>query len=383
MLFNDIPGNFSIKRQLVFSVKNNRIAHAQLFSGKSGSAKLALALAYARFLNCEKKSEEDSCGKCASCTKYNSLSSPDLHLVFPVLKLNKEKKPISDHFVGKWCEFILKNTYGSLNQWINTLGVESKKGEQGTIYKDDAVSILKKLSLKNFESSYRVVLIWMPEKMNITASNKLLKIIEEPPSGTVFILVSENAEKLLPTIYSRLQIIKVGNFSNQDMLDFFSKRNIMPEKIIHLRNLLDADLGKMIHLLENGLEELDLFGDFSSLMRLSYKCDIIGISRWVDSISTIGRRRQKLFISYTLKMLRACLISNFGDNKLLKNSDKESKFISNFAPFIHEENSVLIIDVFEDALRAVDRNANAKILFFDLSLQMIKFLKVKRKFVKN
>ena len=383
MLFKEIPGNNAVKKQLLSSVKNNRISHAQLFSGNSGSAKLALAFAYARYLNCDNKSDEDSCGKCPSCLKYNTLSHPDLHLIFPVLKLGQANVAVSDNFVNVWRDFILKNSYGSLNSWIDSFGIENKTGEKGSIYKDEANSIHKKLALKNFEAPYRVVLIWMPEQMNTEASNKLLKLFEEPPFGTVFLLVSEKPSILLPTIISRLQKIHIFDFSIEDMTEFFKKDNLSIERLKQLRNLTDADLGKMIQLVEEDIQAIDLFDDFSSWMRLAYKTDVVNISKWVDSISTMGRKHQKLFLSYAIKLIRECLIFNFANKALLKTNEKESDFISKFAPFIHEDNSIIIIEELEKAIKAINRNANAKMLLFELSLQMIKFLKVKRKFAIN
>ena len=380
MLFKEIPGNILVKKQLVGAVKNNRISHAQLFSGNSGSAKLALAFAYARYLNCDNKSDEDSCGKCPSCLKHNTLSHPDLHLIFPVLKVGGAKVAVSDNFVNVWRDFILKNIYGSLNNWIDTFGTENKTGEKGSIYKDEAISIHKKLALKNFEAPYRVVLIWMPEQMNAETSNKLLKLFEEPPIGTVFLLVSENPNVLLPTIDSRLQKIKTSDFSTEDMIEVFKNDNLSIERIKQLRNLTDADLGKMIELLEEDDEGIDLFDDFLSWMRLTYKMDVANIAKWVDSISTMGRKHQKLFLSYAIKMIRECLVFNFASGALLKMNKKESAFISKFAPFIHEDNSVIIIEKLEKAIKSINRNANAKILLFELSLQIIKLLKVKRKF---
>jgi DNA polymerase-3 subunit delta' len=380
MLFKEIPGNNETKKQLVGAVKNNRISHAQLFSGNSGSAKLALAFAYARYLNCDKKLNKDSCGQCPPCLKHNTLSHPDLHLVFPVLKVGGEKVAISDTFINVWRKFILKNPYGSLNSWINVLGTENKTTEKGSIYKDEAISIHKKLALKNFEATYRVVLIWMPEKMNRETSNKLLKLFEEPPFGTVFLLVSEKPNTLLPTIISRLQKIKINNFSIEDIICFFEKDNLSIERIKSLRKITDADLGKMIQILEEDTEEVDLFDDFSSWMRLTYKMDVANISKWVDSISTMGRKYQKLFLSYAIKMIRECLIFNFTDKSLLKTNEKEFDFISKFAPFVHEDNSVIIVGELEKAIKSINRNANAKILLFELSLQIVKFLKVKRKF---
>lgn len=378
MLFKDIIGNNAVKKQLTEAVKNNRISHAQLFFGKSGNAKLALALAYSQYLNCENKIENDSCGRCSSCLKFSNLSHPDLHLIFPILKVNGVKTPTSDSFVNNWRELILSNQYVSINDWIDSFGADNKTGKQGSIYIDEAASIQRKLSLKNYEAEYRVVLIWMPERMNLTVTNKLLKLLEEPPKGTIFILVSEDANNLLPTIISRLQTLKIPDFNTEDIAHYFG--GITLEKAKQLKNITDADLGKMIKIQQDSEGILYLFEEFSAWMRLAYKMDVCGISIWVDKISTMGRKHQKLFLSYAIKMIRECLILNFANSSLLKTNEKEYTFISKFSPYIHEENSVMIVQVFEESIKSINRNANAKILFFELSLKMVKFLKVKRKF---
>jgi len=378
MLFKDITGNELVKKQLIDAVANNRISHAQLFSGKSGNAKLALAFAYAQYLNCENKSETDSCNSCSSCLKYKNLSHPDLHLIFPVLKVNGIKNPTSDSFVNKWRELVLENKFIDINDWIDTFGIENKTGQQGSIYIDEATSIQRKLSLKNYEAEYRVVLIWLPEKMNLTVSNKLLKLLEEPPKGTVFVLVSEDANSLLPTIISRLQTLNVSDFTIEDVVDYFD--GVTLEKAKQLKNITDSDFGKMKKIIDDTEGLLDLFDEFSSWMRLAYRMDVSALSKWVDKIASMGRKHQKLFLSYAIKMIRECLILNFGSSNLLKTNEKEYAFISKFSPFIHEGNSVNIIEELEKSIKAINRNANAKILFFELSLQMVKFLKVKRKF---
>jgi len=380
MLFKEIKGNSKVKKQLIEAVRNNRISHAQLFSGKSGSAKLAIALAYAQFINCENRTAVDSCSVCSSCLKFNNQSHPDLHLVIPVLKTKEVQKPVSDHFIRQWRDFITNNFYGSLNGWIDSFGTENKTGQQGTIYKDEASNIHNKLNLKNYEAEYRVVLIWMPERMNLEASNKLLKLLEEPPKGTVFLLVTENANQLLPTIISRLQTIKIVDFTEEDIVNHFGEQTLSLEKAKHLKNLTNADLGKITQILEDKDVELDLFTDFSVWMRLNYKMDVQGTSRWVDNLSLKGRKQQNLFLSYAVKMVRECLIYNFASNTLLKTNENEFAFLTKFSPFIHEENSVMIIEKLEESIKAINRNANAKILFFELSLQMVKFLRLKRKF---
>ena len=378
MLFKDITGNELVKKQLIDAVANNRISHAQLFSGKSGNAKLALAFAYAQYLNCENKSETDSCNSCSSCLKYKNLSHPDLHLIFPVLKVNGIKNPTSDSFVNQWRELVLENKFIDINDWIDTFGIENKTGQQGSIYIDEATSIQRKLSLKNYEAEYRVVLIWLPEKMNLTVSNKLLKLLEEPPKGTVFVLVSEDANSLLPTIISRLQTLNVSDFTIEDVVDYFD--GVTLEKAKQLKNITDSDFGKIKKILNDTEGLLDLFDEFSSWMRLTYRMDVSVLSKWADKIASMGRKHQKLFLSYAIKMIRECLILNFGSSNLLKTNEKEYAFISKFSPFIHEGNSVNIIEELEKSIKAINRNANAKILFFELSLQMVKFLKVKRKF---
>jgi len=383
MLFKEIIGNTEVKKQLIDSVNNNRVSHAQLFLGNKGCAKLALAFAYAQFLNCNNRLKEDSCGECSSCLKYNNLTHPDLHLIFPVLKVNNTKTPTSDNFVNQWREIVNQNPYLSLNTWIDSFGTENKTGQQGVIYKDEAINIHKKLSLKNYEAKYRVVLIWMPEQMNIETSNKLLKILEEPPIGTIFLVVSENTGKLLSTITSRLQAIKINNFSIKDIVEYFGEDKLEIEKAKQLRNLTDADLGEIIQIVNNEIEKVDFFEFFSDWVRLSYKMDIPKISQWVDAVSSTGRKEQILFLSYAIKIIRECLIYNFATRTLLKTNEKEFSFISKFSLFIHEENSILIIEKLEKTIKAIQRNANVKILFFELSLQMIKFLKLKRKFAIN
>ena len=221
------------------------------------------------------------------------------------------------------------------------------------------------------------------QMMNIETSNKVLKLFEEPPMGTIFLLVSEKPNRLLPTIISRVQKIQVRDFTTEDLIDFFKKENLNTKKIKQLKSLTNSDLGQMIRFLEEDIEEINFFEDFSLWMRLAYKIDVINISKWVDSISSLGRKNQKLLLAYVIKMIRECLIFNFANKNLLKANEKEITFISKFAPFIHENNSVIIIEGLEKAIKAINRNANAKILFFELSLQIIRLLKVKRKFAIN
>jgi len=377
MLFKEIPGNEDVKKKLFETVKKNRIAHAQLFLGGRGDAKLSLSLAFAQYLNCAQKTKNDSCNKCHSCQMYNTLSHPDLHLVFPVLKINNIKNPTSDNFVKNWREAVLENPYISLNEWYDYLGSENK---QGAIYKDEAENILKKTSLKNFEAPFRIFIVWMPERMNSIAANKLLKLIEEPPKRTFFFLISENFNQLLPTITSRVQIVKIKKFSNNDIIEHLETRyNTTKETANKIAKIVSGNLSKAIYNCKNETNQ-DWLKEFQNWMQICYKTKIIEIANFTDKITKIGRENQKAFLHESLGIIRECLRVNTRNDGLLKNQELEEKFIRNFAPFIHDSNCVEIFERLEKAIKNIERNANPKILFYELSLQMALLLKVKRKF---
>ena len=377
VLFKEIPGNKIVKKELIKSVKKDRIAHAQLFLGKSGNAKLALAIAFAQFLNCEKRGETDSCNSCHSCLMYNSLSHPDLHLIFPVLKINKIKNPVSDNFISQWREIVLDNPYLSPTDWYKYFDAENK---QGAIYTHEAEQLQKKVALKNYESVYRVILIWMPEKMNLTCANKLLKLIEEPPKGTFFLMASENFEKLLPTITSRMQIVKTKPFSTEEITSFLqTQKGVTKEKSLAIAAIANGNINKAINLSQSEIEENSPLKDFQKWMQICYKVNLSELVSWTDNTAKKGRENQKEFLQYALKIIRACLISNANNQKILKLEKQEENFVSNFAPFIHGKNSVSIFERLEKSIYGIERNANPKILFYELSIQMMRLLKVKRK----
>ena len=377
MLFAEIPGNTAIKQNLIKVVANNRVAHAQLFLGNSGSAKLALALAFAQYLNCEKRKETDSCNICHSCLMYNSLSHPDLHIIFPVLKINNIKNPLSDNFISQWRERVLENPYLSLTQWYQHLGAENK---QGVIYKYEAEQLQKKVTLKNYESAFRVILIWMPEKMNHVTANKLLKLIEEPPKGTFFFMVTEDFEKLLPTITSRMQMVKTKPFKTENITNYLEqKKGLLAEKSLQIARLANGNLNTALQLSQTEIKEETHLKEFQSWMQICYKANLKELAKWTDEIAKNGRENQKEFLQYSLKLIRDCLLVNTLNESLLKTDKEETIFVRNFAPFIHGENSVSIFEKTEKAIKNIERNANPKILFYELSLQMMRLLKVKRK----
>jgi len=383
MRFTDISGNTEFKKHLINSVKNNRLSHSQMFLGSSGSPKLVLAIAFAKYINCQNKTLTDSCGSCDSCVKYQNLSHPDLHLIFPVLSINNIKKVVSDNFVVQWRDAVLKNPYLSINTWFDIFSDENKTGKTGYIYTQESENLHKKLVLKHYESKYRVVIIWLPEKMQINTSNKLLKLLEEPPKNTIFLLVSENSEMLLNTILSRLQITKIKDHTIQEKKDilqtkFPNKSSLDIDKSI---SFSDGNLGEAIHVLETEKFEDDNFEDFQNWMRLCYSVNISEITKWVNERSKKGRRLQSVFLKYALKMVRNCLVFHFSDPNSLHITEKEKSFLNKFHPFIHEGNISDISEKLEECIKNIERNANAKIMFYELSLQLMKLLKVNRKFV--
>lgn len=375
MLFKDIIGQENTKQRLIQTVKEERISHAQLFLGPEGSGKLALAIAYAQYISCENRGENDSCGTCSSCKKYQKLIHPDLHFVFPVAtSKNGNSKPVSDDFINEWRQSIIGNPYIKLNQWFSTIGIENK---QGSIYSQESGHIIKKMSLKTFESEYKIMIIWMPEKMNISAANKLLKMIEEPPPKTVFLLVSENAGKIIPTIHSRTQLIKIPKIDDNNIFNAIkNKFDLADNKISDIVRLSNGNYAKALEVINSNEENQKNFNYFTTLTRLCYKADILGLVKFVDAISKIGREKQKNFISYSLRMMRENFILNKNKAEITYLTDEENNFSKNFNKFVNEQNIMKITKEFNQAFLHIERNGNSKIIFLDLSLKLIKLLKL-------
>ena len=372
MRFSEIPGNQAVKQKLIQSVNNVRVSHAQLFLGEDGSASLPLAWAYAQYLSCQNKAE-DSCGNCSSCLKFEKMAHPDVHWVFPVTT-GKVTHPTSDHFISEFRELFLKNPYSTESQWYAHLGTENK---QGFISVTEATELIKKISLKPYEGGYKIVLIWHAEKMRTATANKLLKQLEEPPEKTIFILLTPQYEQLLTTIISRLQITKIRALSDVEMYDFLADKNIGVEAQTQLAQLSEGNISKALRLLEGDEVSGENTKRFQQWVRLSYQANILGVTDWVDEISKIGREGQKAFLQYALHMVRESLVRNFASNDLQRLRGEEQDFTQKFSPFIHENNAVDLIESLEKAHYDIGRNASAKILFTDLSLNLVLLLRIK------
>lgn len=372
MLFKEIIGQQAVKDRLVRSFKEGRISHAQLFLGPEGSGSLPIALAYAQYISCKNKTDEDSCGQCSSCVKYNKLVHPDLHFVYPVA-LSKDVKTSTD-VAANWREAFLDNPYITLFNWFEQLSAENK---QAVIGVEESGEILRKLSLTTYEAEYKIMIIWQAEKMNPAAANKLLKILEEPPDKTLFLLVCENEDQLLRTIVSRTQLIKINKISDRDLIDVLvSRHNQTPdaaEKIAHLADGSYAEAQLLLSENENAGQNL---ASFQKLMRASLKFDPKAVMAWIDDISVAGRERQKNFLNYALHIMRESMIVNYGDTILVKLGADEQDFVKKFSPFIHGRNIERFIDELNKAHYHMERNANAKILFMDLACKFSELLNV-------
>ena len=374
MRFKDIIGQQKTKQRLIQSVKDNRIAHAQLFLGPEGSGNLVLAIAYAQYINCASPADDDSCGTCPSCSKFQKLIHPDLHFVFPVASTKSiTKDPVSDDFISQWRKLLLESPYFSLLEWYETIEVENK---QGNISKNESQSIIRKLSLKTFEAEYKVMIIWMPERMNIIAANKLLKMLEEPPDKTVFLLVSENSGMMLQTILSRTQLIKISKIEPEDMFSYLkATTNYSDQQLKDAIRLADGNYVRALHVLKSDEENVFNLDRFISLMRLCYNKDVLALLQWTDSLNGIGRERQKNFLSYAQRMIRENFMMNCNVNPLALLTQKEQEFSSRFFPFINNENVYQIVDELNKAQYHIESNGNDKIIFLDLSLKLIKLIR--------
>lgn len=382
MQFSKVVNQKSIKERIIRSVLENRIPHAQLFFGPEGSGNLALAIAYAQFLSCENRQEEDSCGKCSSCKKYEKLIHPDLHFSYPTAPI-KEKKAKSAEFANEWREAVLENPYLSLQDWYEYIGIENK---QGFISVEESAEIVRRLTLKTFESKYKVMIIWMPEIMRVDAANKLLKIIEEPPDNTVFILVTENMEQIISTILSRTQLIKINRLSDKE-LNTALKENFNLEfhdaqRIVHLA---DGNYNAARSMAKQESVSIEIEKEFIDWMRIclflnrpdkmqdTYK----KLNVWIDVMAKAGRERQKNFISYGLEIAHECLITNYADVSMARMTDEIIPTFSKFVKFIHQNNAEAFADELNKAHLHIGRNANPRILFLDLSFKMNRILLLK------
>jgi DNA polymerase-3 subunit delta' len=384
MQFSQIIGQQDIKKQLIHTVTDQRIPHAQLFRGSEGVGKLGLAIAYAQYICCENRSEKDSCGICPSCVKYKKLAHPDLHFVFPVIKPGNRTSVVCDDFIAEFREQILKSPYFSVNEWYARISDDAK---QGLIYSNESEEIIRKLSLKTYESEYKIMIIWLPEKMHGTCANKLLKILEEPPEKTVFLLVSNEPDNIITTILSRTQHIHIPRLTENDIVVTLLHDNeldISQDDALSIARISNGNYLNALSALNEGDETKQNFERFVLIMRSAWKVGnkkehsaLKILRKWSDDMASpaVGRERQKNFLNYAQHMTRENFILNLQQPELNYLTPEEDEFSLRFSPFINERNVEDIMSEFALAERQIEQNVNAKMIFFDLTLKIIMLLK--------
>lgn len=384
MLFSEIIGQQEVKKRFIRTVAEQRIPHAQLLRGTEGIGKLALAIAYSQYICCENRTAKDSCGVCPSCVKYQKLAHPDLHFVFPIIKPANKTSAICDDFIADFRSMVLQSPYFGMNDWYGKISGDAK---QGVIYSNESEEILRKLSLKTYESEYKIMIIWLPEKMHNTCANKLLKIFEEPPEKTVFLLVSNEPDKIISTILSRTQHIHIPRLSefeisqallNNDELD------LEEEDANDTAHIANGSYLAALSIQKEGDENKLNFERFVTIMRLAWQvgnkkdhASLKTLRKWSDEMAaaSIGRERQKNFLIYAQRMTRENFIRNLQQPELNNLTSFETDFSQRFSIFINERNVEEIMSELALAERHIEQNVNAKMVFFDLTLKIIMLLK--------
>ncbi|GAB4040617.1 DNA polymerase III subunit [Spirosoma jeollabukense] len=377
MLFNEIIGQEETKQMLLRAVQTNHLAHALLFDGPMGGANMALALALAQYVNCEDKQQSgtpdaDACGRCASCVKMQKLVHPDLHMVFPVANLAKGKT--SEAYLTDWRKFLLEQPYRTLPEWLETVGADNK---QGNISAEEARSILQKLSLKSYEGNYKIMLIWLPELMNITSANALLKVLEEPPAQTLFLLITNQSDKLLITILSRTQRVAVRAFTDEEVATYLRQHlNLDETTARRVAYLADGNLAEALNLTKQETHATDQHTWFADWMRTCYRQDLIALVKQADQFDSFSKEKQKGLLDYSIRLYRDLFLWQQGAGALLRLPDDEMAFVKNFVKVLTVEHIERIVSDLNEAAYHLERNARAKMIMLDMSLTFSRLIRM-------
>lgn len=374
MKFSQIPSHDNIKRQLRDMVADRRIPHALLLHGPAGIGKFMLARTFAQYLHCQSPTADgEPCGCCPSCLQFESFNHVDTLYVFPVVKTDKLKAPVSDDYMGEFKEFVDSSPFMGFERWT---GYFDKKNAQPVIYVSESEALEQRLAVTTTVSKYKTVLLWLPEKMNEQTANKLLKLIEEPFSDTVFILVSDNASAILPTIYSRCRPIEMKRLSDETVAEYLTSRlAVDPQDAMSMAHIAAGDVNAALRVMDATSVSRMFFDLFVRLMRLAYQRDVRGMKEWSSDVAALGREQAIKFYDYSRRLIRENFVYNFGIPDLLYLNRTEAQFSKNFARFITENNAERIISEMDRAATDIAGNANAKIVNFDLAIKMIILIK--------
>lgn len=378
MHFHEILGQEHLKSHLTKSAGSGRIPHAQLFIGPDGSGTLPMAIAYAQYILCGNTGNDNEGGNVACNLKFQNYSHPDLHFVFPVATTSEVKShPVSANFLKHWREFITETPYGNLFDWYKKIDIQNKQGQIGV---DEAQEIVKSLSLKAYEGGYKVMIIWMADRMNIATSNKLLKLLEEPPQKTVFILIAESEADILQTILSRCQVLNFGPLSEKVICDALTAKGIEPKLAQNVAHRAQGSYNRALHILNKDDDGLPFDQWFVQWVRAAFRAKgnaaaIQDLIAWSEQIAGIGREAQKQFLNHCIDMFRQALLLNYNAKDLVYMEPDVERFkLENFAPFVNGNNINDIFSELSDALYHIERNGNAKIILTDLSIKLTRLI---------
>lgn len=376
MTFSEVIGQEEARDRLLQMVSEGRLPHAMMLCGPTGCGKMALALALASYILCaDHDGKADSCGQCRQCRMVSKWEHPDLHFTYPTIKLpsmGTDHKPVSDDFASQWRTLLSRGPYFTMDQWMREIGAEN---QQAIITAGESDDLTRKLSLKSSQGGYKVSVVWLPERMNTECANKLLKLIEEPPSQTVFIMVCEEPSKLLETIRSRTQRIDVKRIDTEAIRQaLVEQRGLDDDSAMRIARTANGSWTAALEALDAGNENEQFLDLYQSLMRLAYSRNVKELKRWSETLQTFGREKQKRFLEYFLRLTRENFMYNFGNQDLCYMTQREEAFARNFARFVNEDNILQIYDLANRAMRDIGQNANGKIVFFDMALQMIVLL---------
>ena len=372
MKFSDILSHEYAKDRLRRFVEQDKIPHAILIEGESGIGKFALARAFAQYIHCENRQNGDSCGVCPSCIQHQSFNHIDTHFIFPVVKKNS-RPTISDDYNEEWREFLTNNQYMNFESWLKIL---DNINAQPHIFVEESVDIIRKLNYTAHKAKYKIVLLWLPERMKNECANKLLKLIEEPFNDTLFIMVSNDAKHILPTIYSRTQRVELLRLGDDIVADYLSKKYALDyTEALSIAHIAEGNISKAEQEINLANDSSYFFKLFVELMRLAYQRKIYDLKQWSYNVSSLGREQEIKFLCYCQRLIRENFIRNLNVGDLNYMNKSELDFSINFARFINERNVVKLIEVLNKAQIDIAGNSNAKIVLFDLSVKIILLLK--------
>lgn len=369
MRFADITGHREQIDLLRKMADEDRLPHALMLGGPGGIGKLCVAEAMAQYIQCEQPKDGDSCGVCASCLRHQTINNPDLHYVFPFITRKSESRELCDDYMDEWREFRQLNPLAEYESWLEVINAGNS---QPQISAKEARELIRKMSMATLSSKYKVVIVWLPEKMNETAANALLKLIEEPFDDTKFLFVSNAPQMILPTIYSRLQRMAFNRIDEREIaLALEHKNNVDPDMASELARLSEGNMAKALSMLEADDERTEFDDMFKTLMRQAYARDIVGLKKWSEAAADYGREKLRRFLSYISAMVRENFVYNLHNSQLNVQSREQAEFSRKFAPFIHSNNVVNIIEETDRAFADIGGNANSKLVMFDYAIRMI------------